>query len=88
MKKLTIPEAMSILDEVSVYGTIFSPSNNLIVEDGWFIQPSGRRYLHGRLDDDLIRIIRKNRGKFRIYSARRKALSGDYSISIFNDESI
>ncbi len=85
MKKLTIPEALSLLDEVAVYGTIFSPSNNLIMEDGWFIQPSGRRYLHGRLDDDLIKIIRKNKGKFRIYSSRRKTLSGDYFISNFQD---
>ena len=86
MKKLTIPEALKILDEVSVYGTIFSPSNNLIVEDGWFIQPSGRRYLHGQLDEDLLKIIKKNSGKFRIYSARRRTLSGDYFISNFQKE--
>lgn len=62
MKELSLPEAISILDQVSIYGNIFSPHDHLIVQDGWFIQESGKKYLRGHTSDELLEIIKK---KFR-----------------------
>ncbi|APU66761.1 MAG: hypothetical protein VX712_03255 [Bacteroidota bacterium] len=80
MKELSLPEAISILDQVSIYGNIFSPHDHLIVQDGWFIQESGKKYLRGHTSDELLEIIKKNSGNFRVYSSRHRKLSGDYSI--------
>lgn len=59
MKELSLPEAISILDQVSIYGNIFSPHDHLIVQDGWFIQESGKKYLRGHTSDELLEIIKK-----------------------------